>query len=65
MEQEIGNSGALANNKAALLMELLTQKLLALDNIDTQVRSRTVLTCTLVAMLPLQCQRRNSDTAIP
>ncbi|CAL5223343.1 g5845 [Coccomyxa viridis] len=36
MEQEIGNSGALANNKAALLTELLTQKLLALDNIDTQ-----------------------------
>ena len=36
MEQEIGNSGALSSNKAALLMELLTQKLLALDNVDTQ-----------------------------
>ena len=36
MEQEIGNSGALSSNKAALLTELLTQKLLALDNIDTQ-----------------------------
>ncbi len=54
MEQEIGNSGALANNKAALLMELLTQKLLALDNIDTQVRSRTVLT-----VLSLQCSLSN------
>ena len=36
MEQEYGNSGALATNKAALLSELLTQKLLALDNVDTQ-----------------------------
>lgn len=36
MEQEIGNSGALSSNKAALLAELLTQKLLALDNVDTQ-----------------------------
>jgi len=36
MEQEYGNSGALAKNKAALLSELLTQKLLALDNVDTQ-----------------------------
>ena len=35
MEQEFGNSGALSSNKAALLMELLTQKLLALDNVDT------------------------------
>ena len=36
MEQEMGNSGALSRNKAAVLAELLTQKLLALDNIDTQ-----------------------------
>lgn len=36
MEQEIGNSGALSSNRAALLTELLTQKLLALDNVDTQ-----------------------------
>lgn len=36
MEQEYGNSGALAKNKAALLSELLTQKLLALDNVDAQ-----------------------------
>ncbi len=35
MEQEFGNSGALSSNNAALLMELLTQKLLALDNVDT------------------------------
>ncbi len=39
MEQEIGNSGALSSNKAALLTELLTQKLLALDNVETQVHS--------------------------
>ena len=36
MEQEFGNSGALSSNRAALLTELLTQKLLALDNVDTQ-----------------------------
>lgn len=36
MEQEFGNSGALCGNKAAGIMEMLTQKLLALDNIDTQ-----------------------------
>lgn len=36
MEQEFGNSGALAGNKAAGLMEFLTQKLLALDNITTE-----------------------------
>ena len=36
MEQEFGNSGALSGNKAAGIMEMLTQKLLALDNIDTQ-----------------------------
>lgn len=35
MEQQFGNSGALASNKAAALTEMLTQKLLALDNVDT------------------------------
>ena len=35
MEQQFGNSGALASNKAAVLTEMLTQKLLALDNVDT------------------------------
>ena len=35
MEQQFGNSGALSSNKAAALTEMLTQKLLALDNIDT------------------------------
>ena len=44
MEQEIGNSGALSSNKAALLTELLTQKLLALDNVDTQVHFMRSLT---------------------
>ena len=34
-EQQFGNSGALASNKAAALTEMLTQKLLALDNVDT------------------------------
>ena len=35
MEQQFGNSGALSSNKAAALTEMLTQKLLALDNVDT------------------------------
>ena len=35
MEQQFGNSGALASNKAATLTEMLTQKLLTLDNVDT------------------------------
>ena len=43
MEQEIGNSGALSSNKAALLTELLTQKLLALDNVETQVHPMATL----------------------
>ena len=54
MEQEIGNSGALSSNKAALLTELLTQKLLALDNIDTQVHSPEKRT-----ILSLQCSLSN------
>ncbi len=35
MEQQFGSSGALSSNKAGALTELLTQKLLALDNVDT------------------------------
>ena len=35
MEQQFGNSGALSSNKAAALTEMLTQKLLTLDNVDT------------------------------
>ena len=35
MEQHVGNSGALSSNRAATLSEMLTQKLLALDTVDT------------------------------